>query len=676
MSLIPGKYTPPAPPTVDSPDRPIRYLTLAEAIAIALEQGNVGSQNPLFPGIGLDQNNVTAQAVFSDSIRVISLDPAITGANIERSLSKFDAAFVSNISWNKNDTAIANGLQSFQNGDSSHFDTGFYKPLPTGGVAGITFNTDYNKLQSSANVGGFQTLNPSWKPRLNFAFEQPLLRDFGVEINQLNPNGPRSLLNQQLSPFTNALSANGAGTEGILVSRLRYDQTKADFERQLNFMLVNVEYAYWNLYAAYGNLYARDAALIESVDLWKVIKNRFDQGIAKPHEEARARAQVEAFRAQRYTALGTVIDNERQLRALLGMGFEGTRLVPIDVPTLAPFTPDWQMAIDEAMMNRPELTIARQDLKFRQFDIMVQKNQLKGDLRFIANYDINGIGTQLDGGPTKTIFTPDGLGGFTPAVVPQNALSSFTSNTFNNWQVGLRYAVPLGFRDAHGAVRIARLNLVRSYASLKDTERKVEEQVRVYYARLNQFYRTIQAQKAAYKASAEEYTFLEARRDLDLDLPSTLEQMLNAQQTKVAALAAEYQAIADYNNTLSGFQFAKGTILQYNNVNISDGPLPAAAAVRATDHLRERTRALMVRERPDEAVPTGNYPINVDPAAALMPRAEDVGPQSVPDMMRNMPKPTLPSEGSSRCAAAFAGAARSVPPLPAAPPVTPVTYPQ
>src|SRR5437588_4842996 len=40
----------PVPSTVDSPDREQRYLSLAEAIAIALEQGNVGTQNPAQPG--------------------------------------------------------------------------------------------------------------------------------------------------------------------------------------------------------------------------------------------------------------------------------------------------------------------------------------------------------------------------------------------------------------------------------------------------------------------------------------------------------------------------------------------------------------------------------------------------------------------------------------------------
>src|SRR5262245_44170401 len=81
------------PSTVLEPARPPRYLSLAEAIAIALEHGTVGSQalngtgNDLllsFNGSGLLQ---------TDAIRVLAIDPAIAQATIESALSKFDALF-------------------------------------------------------------------------------------------------------------------------------------------------------------------------------------------------------------------------------------------------------------------------------------------------------------------------------------------------------------------------------------------------------------------------------------------------------------------------------------------------------------------------------------------------------------------------------------------------------
>src|SRR5439155_20343350 len=106
-------------------------------------------------------------------------------------------------------------------------------------------------------------------------------------------------------------------------------------------------------------------------------------------------------------------------------------------------------------------------------------------------------------------------------------------------------------------LRVSRMNLLRSYAGLRDNERKVVQQLRNQYSRLDEFQRTIQAQQARLRAARQQLTTLNNRRDL-FPLPGTLEQILNAQQTLSDAQAAEFQAIASYNSTLAGFEFAKG----------------------------------------------------------------------------------------------------------------------
>ena len=73
-----------------------------------------------------------------------------------------------------------------------------------------------------------------------------------------------------------------------------------------------------------------------------------------------------------------------------------------------------------------------------------------------------------------------------------------------------------------------------------------------------------------------------------------------------AAVAAEFRAIADYNTALAVFEFAKGTVQQYNNVTIGEGPLPPWVHKKATDHIRERTEAaLKLRERDVQPPPGG-----------------------------------------------------------------------
>ena len=79
------------------------------------------------------------------------------------------------------------------------------------------------------------------------------------------------------------------------------------------------------------------------------------------------------------------------------------------------------------------------------------------------------------------------------------------------------------------------------------------------------------------------------------------------------AIATEYQAIANYNNALATFEFAKGTIQQYNNVTIGEGPLPPWAQKKAADHFKERAAGLKTMERSNSQL-TPTVPQQLGPA--------------------------------------------------------------
>src|SRR5262249_11039600 len=95
--IVPGTVDRMADPqTVIDFVRPQRPMTLRECIAIALEQGNVGSQSA--QQFGFKNENLEQFAGRSvggsDAIRAFALDPAIAQAEVERSLSKFDARWI------------------------------------------------------------------------------------------------------------------------------------------------------------------------------------------------------------------------------------------------------------------------------------------------------------------------------------------------------------------------------------------------------------------------------------------------------------------------------------------------------------------------------------------------------------------------------------------------------
>ncbi|MBV9125085.1 MAG: TolC family protein [Planctomycetes bacterium] len=590
-------------------ERKPRYLTLNEALAMALENGQTGVQSPLFPGT-VDDNLSSFQGqgiTLADSIRVLALEPAAVATNIEASLSKFDARWTTSMNWGKTDEPTGgNFIQSFQNGDTATLQSSLLKPLPTGGVAGITFSTAYTLL--AAPPAG--VANPAYRPRLQFQFEQPLLQGFGVEINQLRTNHPGSIL----TPFNNS-----SRVEGILITRLRFDEQRADFQRALNYMLVNVEIAYWNLYDSYWTLYSREQALRQAYEAWRINRDRLEAGRISRQDLAETRQQYELFRGQRITALNDVLERERQMRTLMGLPIEdGTRLIPVDVPTLEFYLPDWSTSLTEALTNRPELVLAREDLKFRQLDVINQKNLLMPDLRFTSTYALAGFGTRLDG-PVSDPSSPDA-----------NALRSLASDKFYDWGLGLRLDVPLGFRDAHSAVRQARLRLAQSYLSLREEEKKATSFLAMQYRNLSSAYELIRAERAQREAAT---VSLESRLKEYLAGKIILDVLLKSQEDWADALRGEYDAITQYNTALARFEFAKGTIAQHDNVLISEGSLPHCAQVRAVEHEKQRERAIVLRER---ARPVLHTPCNYAKGSVGLPVLPADQAASIPALYQGM----------------------------------------
>jgi outer membrane protein TolC len=633
----------PPPPTLENLDRKVRFISLQECIALCLEQGTVGQPSLLFPGTALDNlvafggpggpsATLGTGASGSDAIRVLALDPAFRGATIEGALSKFDAAFVASAQYQITDQPIGTAQQTFIAGgpttqisaNETTNATGsmqFLKPLPTGGVAGITFNLPYTFTNLPARV------NPSWQPQLLFQFEQPLMQGFGVEINQIRPGHPGSLLNPNI--------LNSAPeSEGILISRLRFDQQRAEFERNVIQMLLNVEVAYWNLYGAYWQLYSREQGLRFAYEAFKLSRFRFEAGQVKAADFYQTKGQYELFRAQRIQAISTVLEDERQLRALTGLPIEdGTRLMPSDPPTLAPYQPNWTTALEECLTKRPELYMARQEVKVQQLNLLNAKNQMLPDLRFLASYDYNGLGGRLDGNSTT-------VGG-----APENALRSLASGQFSDWSVGLRLVVPLGFRFASVQVRQAQLALARAMETLKDQEMKAQRFLGRYYEQISVSYENIRANRAQREAFGEQ---LRARQEEYRAGRGTLDILLEAQRFWADALASEYQAIVTYNNNLVEWEYVKGTIMQHDNVMIAEGGLPACAQVRAVDHERERTAALVLRERASPVPPSAcgttecGGGVSLPAALAATPPLKEVPalPATPPAPGQTLPAPT------------------------------------
>lgn len=577
------------PATVSDSARPTRLLSLKEAFAIAIEQGNTGSgingtDNPALPSFTGRGTSGT------DTIKAFLLDPAIAQAEVERSLSKFDARWTTSMTWSKQDQATLSLQQSFSNGDSASLTSTLAKPLPTGGMAGITTSMNYLNLASAPTNSQFIALTTSYTPRVQFIFEQPLMQGFGIEANQLLGAHPGSLLIPGLRP------SGGQGSEGILVTRVRTAQARHQFDVQINQMLFNIETAYWNLYAAYYSKYAQQVGLEQAFNLYSKLKERTKEGVGAEYLLAQAKAQYFLFQTQVLSAKQQILEADRVLRGLMGMRSDGTIFEPADAPAKARFSPDINAVKKEALESRPEILIARQEIKARQFDLLNQKNLRMPDVRLFGSYDVNALGRGLTGG------------------APDNALSNLRLNQFNSWQVGLRVDIPLGFRDANALVAQSRFSLWKSYEQLRDSERKVKEGIVEAIRAMDLGYEINVYNEARRIQLAAVVNGQEARlgKIPTEDFISQLNALIQSQRDLANTISEQYRGLANYNAALARLEYVKGTIQAYNNISVADGPLPAFVQKKAADHFRAVESAIKLREHPTEIL-GGTPPTAIDP---------------------------------------------------------------
>jgi outer membrane protein TolC len=627
--FAPDSASPQPPPevrTVLHPDAPRRYISLAECIALALENGRVAG-TPL---------------------RVLAYDPAIVGTDIERSLSKFDALWRTSMVWNTIDEPVGTALQRLQTTEdvfkdqAAVFQTQLIKPLPTGGWAGVLFRTDY----SFSNT--IQTLNPLYRPRLQFTFEQPLLQGSGVDINQLLATHPDAVLP--------SLPGTGAGAPGILLARIAFDQSRDRFVGNVQEMLFEVEQAYWNLYFSYWGLYARDTTLKQAIETYTLARKFYEAGKLRIQDFAQIEQQYFLLRTERLRALGEsggptigaagtpignvgqvgVLEAERLLRFVVGLPPEdGTRLIPTDVPTRAAVWPDWSETVNTALTNRPELIESRRALRAAELVLTRARNLKLPDLRFFSSYDLNGIGSHLDGGDD-----------------PTNALHSLASNRFHDWTLGLRLDVPIGFRDAYAQARAAELQVQRQMTLIHDQEKQAMFAVQRSYRQLILAYQQIEMLTGRRKAAETQYQAL--LKEFQSGETNEVFVLLQGQRSWDESLRQERAALFDYNIALADFHRQTGTLLDYDDVRVEEGPLPTCAQDRASVHIHEREKAKVFRERPStdgkHAVAEGGP---IPPAGLKHPAADELAP--VPKMLQaeglnetpdTLPPPTPVPENS------------------------------
>lgn len=602
-------------------------LTLEEVTRITLTNSNVirqlggriadGGSNIAGATPETLQNNAAGAVTTYDPALVESGNGTGTGSphsgtGVESALSQFDAVLDSSITWQYNDrpqnfgaTGLAgdffapNFLQ-----DIGNFTMGISKPTANGSIFEFRNNTLYDW-----NNNGSRATPSDWFTNFEAAFTQPLLQGAGTQVNRIA--GPQS--------FQQAAGGVVNQIDGVIISRIRHDITLTDFEAGVRDLMRDVEDAYWELYFAYRDLEARKIGRDSALETWRKVKalQRVGGTGGEADREAQARSQYFLFRAQVETALTVLFRVENKLRYMMGLSVSDSRLIrPIDEPTTAQVHFEWAMIHSETLARRAELRQQRWQVKRRELELIATRNNLLPRLDAVGRYRWLGAGDDL---LRSDPIIVDPTNAFAR---DSDAFSSLTSGRYQEWEIGLQFSMPIGFRNALSGVRHHQLLLARERAVLQDLELEFSHQLGDAVRDLDLNFGLTQTNFNRRVATQDQVEAVEAVYDSGR---VTLDLLLDAQRLRAEAESAYYRSLVDYNRAIMRVHYRKGSLLEYNGVYLAEGPWPSKAQFDALRRARQRdastyldygfTRPNVISRGPHAQI-QGHTPTVVEPTPA------------------------------------------------------------
>lgn len=604
-----------APLTLSNPEfKEIWELTLEEAVSIALANTKIlrGGQaarlqnGTIFAGTQEGTLVVNPRAFASSyNPAIVETNPGFTNNNgpsvdgglansrqgVEAALSDFDAQL--SVVGNGPSGAIGNRTdrpqnippgQPFSLPSIQTTDGGLTSQIVKRSAEGTQFAfrnvTNYDR--GFTRPQAFQPLESVWTTTLEVEARQPLLRGRGAQINRMP----------------------------IIIARIGTDIEMMGLQGQLQDTLNNIEIRYWDLYNSFRQLETAKIGRDSSLVTWRIVYDKWQNGVEPVQAEAQAREQYFAFRAQVETALRELYNNENELRLLMGLTASDGRLIrPKDEPTLARVQFEWTEILAESIARRPELISKRWEVKQREMELILARNQLLPQLDVGSAYRWVGLGDNLWSADANNLDFPQ---------AGSNAVEEMFEGDYQEWSLFFSYQMPIGFRRELAGVRHQQLRLAREKALLEDMELDVSVGLAKAVRNLDANFQLAQTNANRWAASQKEVESVEA---LYRGGKASLDLVLEAQRRRAQGQAAFWTAVVEYNKSIADLHTRKGSILEYNGIAFEEGPWPQKAYWDALDRARQRDAGLYMDygwTRPS-VISRGKLPSGPGPTIEAMP---------------------------------------------------------
>ena len=542
-----------APMTIRNPEfREMWDMSLEEIVSIALQNSkvvrNLGGVTPFGFADALVGRTGSATTIYDAGITETAVEQALAAFDTQLQIvgsqggSGLQTGAVSSTTDRVNNTANTN---AFNNTAQGGIEASIRKQTASGLILRAESQTD----RIRGNSFFAQTHDSFWEQTFQIDAVQPLMRGRGAFVNRIP----------------------------VVLARINTDVSLATFESSVRNLVLDIENTYWDLHAAYRNLetskIGRDSAQVT----WNQVYEKVKGGLDSAQAEAQSREQYFFFRAQLETALRDLYNTENRLRYLMGLAATDGRLIrPADEPTAARVSHDWRLIHTEALLRSPELRQQKWTIESQELRLALAKNNVLPQFNVGAFYRWYGAGDNLINADRNGLNFPQDS---------STAFDVLTEGGFQEAGLVLDFQMNIGLRNELAAVRAAQLNLVRAQAQLEDMELNTSHLLTTAVRNLDFNYQSAQTHFNRWKASQAE---VDSVAELYRSGKTTLDLVLDAQRRRAQAQIDYYRALSEYNKSIAEVHFRKGSLLEYNNIHLAEGPWADKAYWDAMGRARER----------------------------------------------------------------------------------------
>lgn len=612
------------PRTTNDPEaREVWPMTLQEAIKIGLDNSEVVRVIPLgaqgIPVGGFEPSplntGVGTSGVLGSGALATVYDPAIQETQIAQALSVFDANLSTTLFWGKSETPFNNGIQAGQFGgpkfpvifiqDTLQLQSTIQKRAATGSVLQVQYNANYAYTNSTSN-----TYPGAWTTNTQLSITQPLLGGTAQNLS--------------------GLEANRAG---IVIARINADSAVWKFKAAIMEHVRSIEQQYWALSQQTVQLWSREVAVDLGQEILRREQAELEVGRGTIANVAEASQQLERFRLDLVTATNDLINTERQLRNILGLPpADNRRIIPVTAPQESRFEPDWESSLAQMLAFQPDIVNQQLLVRLAELQLLVARNQLLPVLNLQALYQFNGLGQHLD--KANAVMTGSTLF----AIDPRTSLAQRTAGingggmplkNFQQYQLGLTFQMPLGFRGPLANTRQAQYVLLKNRANLNQIVHQTTHSLARFFQEVDANYKQFKIARRFREAAAQR---LDAQKAFYDEGKITIDRYLDAVSQYATAVAQEAQFKTSYNTSIAALEEAKGTLLAYNNIAVAEGPYPKRAYVQAKDQQEAHKQLLIRPDGPLHPEPNTGASHVPDPVVPMAPEDGDNSPIVLPPL--------------------------------------------